>query len=478
MKKIYLYITCITLLMLGIASCEDNTDVSIPHSLTQEEIDEIARQDSILEAQKNYINADLVLRYTVKFLPANSWDGTTLSIELDKIAELFGISEADLLSGIAGESGAPEIKGFAINSTGVDVASATNTNGPWGHWWNKDGNVIDYGDNNIVFAEFNAGTGIFSIAQHPGRLEEGQVIVIKEGLEYNKKRVAVEITIEGLGENINGTVVSTQHLDIEIPLSVSRDETPIQFDLKKTLADLGVSSIDEVQFIGVRQDGKYTAKADESNGFSHDAKGFVSLESEDIVFYTMYGVEALDEDHIVVAQNPKNISAGDKITVQYGFLANEKIEMLNITITVTEYDDPEIVVVERDIIFSKPWTNNYDAVTEDITEALREAFHMTSFQIRRAIIKEELNAYLNEESGDTPEYTGEAPGYWINLDGTVGSWGDKGAVMCSIKHDDNGINIIGMNHPGNSKAGDVISTKMIVTCNGKKAIFNITFKLT
>ena len=479
MKKIYLYITCIALLTIGLASCEDNTDVTGLHELTQAQKDELARQDSILEAQKNHINADLVLRYTVKFLPdPNLYDGATLDVEMDKIAELFGLSTQDLLDGIAGKSGAPEIKGFAINtSTGAEVGTITNTNSPWGHWWDAKGDVTTWGTTDMIFAEFNTDEAIFNIGQRPARLVEGQEIRIIEGLQYNGKRAAVVISFEALGENINAIVVATQQLDIEIPLGVDYDKSYLQFDMMKTMADLGVSSMSEVQFVGLKDSEKYTAMSDENNGFSHDAKGFVSFENSDIVFYTVYGLEGMDANTVGLVQNPKNISVGDKITIRYGFSANEKIEMLTINIVITDYDDPEVSIVEEDIAFTKPWTDNYDSISKDITETLRKALNMTSFQIRRAIITEELKVYLNDDSSGTPEYTGEAPGYWISADGTPGSWGE-GLVMCSIKHNDDGINIMGMNHPGNSKAGDTISTKMIVTCEGKKAIFNITFKIT
>ena len=52
MKKHLLYIAVFGgLLTLGTASCGDNEAVSVEHVLTQEEIAEMARQDSIEEAQ-------------------------------------------------------------------------------------------------------------------------------------------------------------------------------------------------------------------------------------------------------------------------------------------------------------------------------------------------------------------------------------------------------------------------------------------
>lgn len=198
MKKINLYIILfIASIGLYITSCEDNLDVSSLHTLTQDEINEIARQDSIKEALKNKINADLILEYTVDIVISQTlYDGTKLSVDMDKIAELFGITEEQLLSGIAGEDDAPEIKGFAIQgTTRADVGTITNTNAPWGHWWNKDGDITTWGTDAMVFAEYSTEDKVFSIGQYPAHLTDGQKIKFIECLKYNEKRAAVVVTV-------------------------------------------------------------------------------------------------------------------------------------------------------------------------------------------------------------------------------------------------------------------------------------------
>ena len=58
------------------SSCGDNENFWGPHTLTDDEIAEMARQDSIKQAQRERIDADLILEYTVEFyLSANSYDG-------------------------------------------------------------------------------------------------------------------------------------------------------------------------------------------------------------------------------------------------------------------------------------------------------------------------------------------------------------------------------------------------------------------
>ena len=115
MKKIHILLILALVITAGLFSCGDNENFSGMHVLTDDEIAEIARQDSIAEAQKNMINADLILEYSMDItISASLYDGGSLEIELDKIAEAFGITEEELVAGIAGESGAPEVKGSGL----------------------------------------------------------------------------------------------------------------------------------------------------------------------------------------------------------------------------------------------------------------------------------------------------------------------------------------------------------------------------
>ena len=66
MKKSIFSIIALGLLTLFAISCGENEDVSVAHVLTDDEIEELRRQDSIKNAQMSQINADLILEYTVE----------------------------------------------------------------------------------------------------------------------------------------------------------------------------------------------------------------------------------------------------------------------------------------------------------------------------------------------------------------------------------------------------------------------------
>jgi hypothetical protein len=484
MKKVFIYTACLFTLLFGIISCDDNADYTGEHVLTQDEIDEIRRQDSIDSVMREKINADLILEYSVDVnISQTSHDGTNLNIDLDKIAEQFGITVEQLLAGIAGESGAPEVKGFAIEgSTHADNNVKTNTNGPWGHWWDSNGDVITYGDGAMVYAEFDAEVGRFHVGQYPAHLTKGQSIKFIEALKYNEIRVAVVITANATvpGE-ITASVVNTQKLSINVSPKSDYNADPLDFDLEQTMKDLGISSMDDIQFLGVNEDGSYAQEAVTGTGFWYDKNGFVGEYGDNASVYTTYG--EFEDNQIGIGQMPNVLAEGESYTIKYAFMANNKIEMFEITINVVAYEDPETppagdpVTIEEDIIFTKSWDEEYISIQEDVKEALREAFKMTTYQIHKAISSGDLKVYLNEVTAEEPDYTSDVPGYWINVDGVASAWAD-GIVWCSIGHSETELYLYTGNHPENAVAGNVVSTKMIVTCNGGKAIFNITFNIT
>lgn len=484
MKKIYIYLAFLSLLMTGLFGCGDNTDFSNEHLLTDAEQAEIHRQDSIKEAQKHNINANLILEYSLDMTISKSlYDGAPLTIELDKIAKLFSISKEELLKGIAGEAGAPEIKGFAIEgSTHADNATATNTNSPWGHWWDADGNVTKWGATAMVFCEFDPETGVFNIGQYPAHLTDGQTIKIIECLKYNEKRAAVVITINAKTPGkITAPVVGTQDLSITVLAKTVYDADSLLFDLAKVKTDLGISSMDGVKFVGVNEDGTYNSETVTGNGFWYDMKGFVCDYGDNAGIYTNYG--DFSASYISIGQYPEHMKAGQTLTLQYGLLANNKIVMLKVKVTVKEYVDPETAptgtpkAVEKTIDLTKAYSNDYASVQVDIKELLRDAFKKTTYQIHKAIVSGDLKLYQGAVSTTDPKYTSDAPGYWLKADGTAAGWAES-VVWCSIGHSNTELFLFGGNHPDNVASTTTVTTKLIATYNGGSVTFNITFKVT
>jgi len=477
-------------MLAGMVSCGDNADFSTEHVLSQNEVEEIQRQDSIREAQKNSINANLILEYSVDItISKSAYDGVSLAIETDKIASLFGISVAELLAGIDGTAGAPEIKGFAIeSSTHADYATSSNTNAVWGHWWDKNGDVVGWGDAAVLFAEFDSETGVFAIGQYPDHLTDGQAVTFIECLKYDEKRVAVVITARAhAAEEVKATVVRTQTFDISVIPNLNYDLTAVKFDLQQTFTDLGISSMDNVKFVGVNADGTYAQAYTTPNGFWYDMQGFVGPWGDGASVYTAYGEEeGLAIDEIGIGQMPGTMAVGESVTIKYGIFVNNKIEMLQITVTIAAYvddetrpsGDPETITTA--ITLTKAFSDDYAAVEKDVADSLRKAFKLTTYEIFTAKNTGELKLYVNEESDATPAYTGDAPGFWFTEAGLPTSWGATSVMMLSLGGSETSLYLYGMNHPESCPpSGLTVVTKLIFTHpNGGKAIFDVTFIIT
>ena len=105
--------------------------------------------------------------------------------------------------------------------------------------------------------------------QFPKHLIDGQKVKVIEGLKYGEKRVAVVITVMAHGaEEITAPIVSTQKVSIDVNPASTYDMNNVKFDVSKVMADLGISSMEEAKYVGVKADGSYAQESDAgTNGF-------------------------------------------------------------------------------------------------------------------------------------------------------------------------------------------------------------------
>lgn len=506
MKQL-IYIGVLFVLLAGVIGCGDNSDFSNLHILTDDEIAEMHRQDSLDSVKRAQINADLILEYTVPItILANGYDGTNLYIDTVKIAEKFGITTAQLRKGIYNmrsaewgtyddDTNVPKLTGFCIEgSSHNDNMTAYNTNACWGHWWDKDGNTTTWGDNARVFTEYDVNGGFFHVGQMPGLLEEGKSIKFIEGLKYQDIRIAIVVTAipEKQGE-VTAQIVNTQELNLKVTPNNEYVTTPLNFDLAKTLSDLGISTITDAKFVALNADGSFAQEYSAApNGFYYDKEGYAGSWGDNAsVFVTHpYSADSEDapEDEVAVGQMANAMAVGDVITVKFGILANNKIEMLSITVEIVDYQDPETAPEGTpyeetiNLTIEKTWSSGGFNESFDVREKLRDAFKMTTYQLYTAKLDKTLKMYLGEETTEDPSYTANAPGYWMDAIGNVANWGTgSDAVWVELQMNETTINLAVGNNPDNcDPSGVVIPVKLIVTCadNAGKVTINLTIKLT
>jgi hypothetical protein len=471
MKKISYLLVLLAVLSLGLmTNCKDDDNGGI-----------IPPIDTTL--------LDHVLEYPVDLtMSETAYDnGTKVEIDFDQIATWFGITKEDLLAGIADSADAPDITlygiGAAYNADAV-LGTAKNTNGIWGHWWGATGANTEWAsttDSAMVYAEYNGGTTYFIMGQYPKRLRDGMVINFYECLKYNDIRVGCHFTVTAKkAAEIVATVVNTQKLNIEVLEKTNYDLDSVQFDLAQTISDIGVTSMENVTRIAVKEDGSYAQETNADNGYWIGRNGYVSGWGAGGVVYTDYKL-ASGSSYIGIGQFPDSLSAGEEFTIKFGFLANSKIEMLEITIKVAGYVDPETpptgdpADATIDVAFNQAFNTAYTSVQYDVKETLRNAFKMTTYQIHKAILNGDLKLWIAAVADSTPKYSADAPGYWIDSVGGYTTWGVNSKIWCSLGHSETELYLYAGNHPEDAKTGDVIKPTLIAVLNGTKVTFNVTY---
>lgn len=121
---------------------------------------------------------DAVFRYDVSF-PActTEYNGAIVEGDVYEIANSFLMQPNEISSAI-GE----EITFYAVESDGR-LNPSTTANG-YGHWFDAQGNVTTWGDNAVLYSEFNENTFSFNICQYPGHSSAGEAYRIKQALVY------------------------------------------------------------------------------------------------------------------------------------------------------------------------------------------------------------------------------------------------------------------------------------------------------
>ena len=471
MKKLS-YIMCAILLFTSVgifSSCGDNEDFWGRHNLTDDEIAEMERQQRVKDSLKNVIDAGLIQYYEAEItISANSYDGVSVPIDADEIASFFGITTEQLLTGsLAGEDNGVDILGFAIEgTTHADNMTMTNTGAAWGHWWDANGDVINWGDGAMVFAEFDPAESAFYVGQFPGRLEDGQQITFMECLKYQDKRVALVITAKAHARGeVKAEVVATNKLTLETEQDNNYVAVPVPgFDAAATLSALGVGSFDEVTWVAVNADGSYAQEySADAPGFWYDKLGFAGSWGDDASVYTHFDAET---QTIGVGQMPNQMEAGSTVTISFGALANNKIVMNEITVNITAKSDVggEVVATNALTLTTSP-NNDY------VPSAVPGFDAAATLELLGASNWSEVKwTALNADGTYAQDYNADAPGFWYDKEGFVGAWGENASVWAHF----NGEAIVVGQMPDQMSAGSTVTVHFGAVANGKIAMFDIT----
>lgn len=127
------------------------------------------------------VPADLTLTYDVKFpFSTTAYPGGAVALSGD---DIYKMAKAFVLqpSQIAGALGS-NIKFYGVEGNGT-LNPTTTANG-YGHWFDANGNVVEWGTAAMVYSEFTSTNWTFALGQYPGHCTPGTTYTLKQALVY------------------------------------------------------------------------------------------------------------------------------------------------------------------------------------------------------------------------------------------------------------------------------------------------------
>ncbi|MCH7408992.1 DUF4859 domain-containing protein [Belliella sp. DSM 111904] len=122
--------------------------------------------------------SDKTLSIAVNF-PASetSYEGATITLDMTELAEAFVIQPNEIISKF-GES----IQFFGVEIDGT--LNGTSTANGYGHWFDTNGNICNWGNDAVVYSEFNENNFTFTIGQYPGHSQAGDIYTVSQAFVY------------------------------------------------------------------------------------------------------------------------------------------------------------------------------------------------------------------------------------------------------------------------------------------------------
>jgi len=431
MKKI-LFSAMAVMAIVGLlfVSCDKDSE---EHEYTDEELAEIARQDSL----KKIIPADYVFTQDVSIPVTAGYGGVTVNLDTTgKLLELFEYASVpELVAALGtlsdGVQTGNDITFFAYNySTKYEVTNPSTTN-YFGHWFDANGDVCSWGDQAHLFCEkqdtfsLNCTIGIF-----PDRPVIGAKYHIVEAMKYDNYKVAFlfNVTITDVVIPVT-TVVGTQTIQFEAQQDATYAATALALDTASITSGIGCNPA-EATIYGLNADGSlFMGGLTANNGCWFSATGDVChWGDEGCAIYAEYDPA---NQVINVGQFPDGTVVGQSYTVRLGFVNN--LLQYNVVITMTVTEPTEVTYPETTLEATINLALTVAAAGAD--QWFDNLLDLDSAAIQQAIGCGPSAATIYGVNATTDSLYVKLPlltannGCWFNAAGDVCKWGDTGISM-------------------------------------------------
>jgi hypothetical protein len=437
MKKIIFVSLALLTAILGIIFVSCEREESKKHHYTEEELKEIARQDSL----KQIIPADYVFTQDVTVPLTDDYSGITVSLVTQeyeqKLLDSLGFNSiSEIVTALGTLEGGVQVGNditfFAYNySTKYEYTSPSTTN-YFGHWFDANGDVCNWGDQAYLFLEKqDTFTLNFTLGMFPSRPTVGATYHIVEAMKYDSYKVAFLFNVT-IGEEVPlvypvTTIVGTQTLDVSEDQDNTYAPTPVAINASDIETAIGITpGSAELYGIDASDDSLYIDGFTANTGYWYTGTGDVT--NWGTAGCTLFGEYNSTDQVINVGQFPDSAVVGETYTIKMAFVNLDNLKQYNIVINVT-ITQPAAVYPETtleltlDLALTVPPNNDYTATSLALDSAAIQA--AIGCGPSAAVL------YGVDATTDSLNIGGLTAnnGCWFNAAGDVCAWGTAG---CSI----------------------------------------------
>ena len=154
----------------------------------------------------------------------DNYASVTAKFDVGEVAKKLGLSTSTL----------SQATFFAQEASGNTVTQST-ANEP-GHWFGKDGNVVEWGENAYVYSEADLASGTLSVGHYPNRVSNGDKYSFTQGLAYNGKTVLFKVAVtvtneEGNGESTTALMYGLNDIPSHMSVAFRRGQLEVRYTL-------------------------------------------------------------------------------------------------------------------------------------------------------------------------------------------------------------------------------------------------------
>ena len=330
-----------------------------------------------------------------------------------------------------------------------------------------------YGTTDKFYAEafaINAETGIltFNVGQYPGQLLGGENYFANMYIIYGDKAWRLHFTFNVVkieaGSLADYNKVGEETKTVEQEPTTNYMATGVPVDINAIAAELGCEVAD-IKLFALVESGEFATKTTANNGgywFNADGK-VVDWGQGSVIF--IEPAAANDFSVFNVGQYPSALGAGDSSSATLYFIGGENYYALTITMQVINPQpiDTEFKIVdERGLVALTLARGSGDYTCDQYPQipltTIEEILGTTSPKLYGLATDENAEAtgspYSDKYSCDPN------PGFWLNAEGRVSTWGDSNARVGVSYLADGTFQLF--QYPDRNAVGDVFTTQLFL----------------